>query len=94
VAENFERRREPGGNSGFLGRPTVAAWVIVVVLVLIAFIGLGTLRGRAHTSANQAGIVNPTHDARCPDFSAAGSDRCGVQRSSEPVDRSDSSAVR
>jgi hypothetical protein len=90
VAENFGSRREPGDSSRFLGKPKVAAWTIVAVLVLMTLIGLGTLRGRAYTSTHSAGIVNPTHDARCPDLRVPVLDRCQVQRPSELEDRPDS----
>ena len=89
VAENFGSRREPGDSSRFLGKPKVAAWTIVAVLVLTTFIGFGTLRGRAYTSTHGAGIVNPAHDARCPDLRVPVLDRCAVQRPSEPGDRPD-----
>ena len=88
MAENFDSRREPRDSSRVLGKPKVAAWAIVMVLVLIVFIGFGTLRGRAHTSADDgAGIVNPTHEARCPELRAL--DRCQVQRPREPEERPD-----
>jgi hypothetical protein len=92
VAENFEGRREPGGGSRVLGRPTGAAWAVVAVLILIAFIGFGSLRGRAHTggaAAAGARIVNPMHDALCPDFRVTVPDNCESQRSSKPEDRAD-----
>lgn len=90
VSENFESRREPGDSSRFLGKSNVAAWTIVAVLVLVTFMGFGTLGGRAYTSTQDgAGIVNPMHDARCPDLRVPVLDRCQVQRPSEPEDRSD-----
>jgi hypothetical protein len=89
VAENFESRRQPGDSSRFLGKPTVAAWTIVVVLVLITFIGFG-MRGRASTRTHDGGgIVNPAYDARCPDLRVPVLHRCQVQRPSEPEDRPD-----
>jgi hypothetical protein len=94
VAENFEGRREPGDGGHVLdhvlGRPTVAAWAVVAVLILIVFIGFGSLRGRAHArvaAATGARIVNPIHDALCPDLRVTALDNCQAQRSSEPEDR-------
>jgi hypothetical protein len=85
VAADFDSRREPGDTGRFLGKPNVAAWTIVVVLVLIVSTGFWTLSGRAHTVGHDgAGIVNPTHDARCPDLRVPVLDRCWVQRPSEP----------
>ena len=89
MSENLKSWREPRDSSRFLGKPRVAAWTIVVVLVLVMFIGFGTLRGRADTSTHGAGIVNPTYDARCPDLRVPVLDRCQVQRPSEPEDRPD-----
>ncbi len=91
MAEEFDSRREPGDTGRFLGKPTVAAWTIVVVLVLIVLTGFGTLSGRAHTGTHDgAGIVTPTHDARCPVLRVPVLDRCWVQRPSEPEDLPDS----
>ena len=85
MAEDFESRRELGDTSRFLGKPKVAAWAIVVVLVLIVFIGFRPLSGRANTGTHDsAGIVNPTHDARCHDLRVPVLDRCQAQRPSEP----------
>jgi hypothetical protein len=84
VAEDFASRREPGDTSRFLGKPKVAAWAIVVVLMLIAFVGFGTLSGRANTATHDsASTVIPTHDARCPDLRVPVLDRCPAQRPNE-----------
>jgi hypothetical protein len=91
VAEDFESRRELGDTGRFLGKPKVAAWAIVAVLVLTGFIGLGNFGGRAHTGTqDSAGIVNPTHDAHCPGLPVPVLDRCRAQRRSGPEDLSDS----
>jgi hypothetical protein len=85
VAANSESRRTLAKRGRVPGMPTIAAWTIVALLAVMVVIGFGTLGGRANTGGG-AGVVNPTHDARCPDLRIAQLDRCQGQRPLGPED--------
>lgn len=87
MAENSNRLARPNGTDWFCSRSIISAWAIVLVAALIVFIVIPALHFHAHASAEGAGIVNPTHDARCSDLDANGPNRCRAdQFSSEPED--------
>jgi len=91
MAEKFESRREPGDSNRVLGNPKAAAWVVVVVLVLIVFVAFGTLRSRAPRATDGARAGNPSHGAQCPDVSVPNLNRMAMcSGSSEPEDQPDS----
>jgi hypothetical protein len=86
MPEGFQGRRAQKAN--LLGRKSLCAWVVAVVLVLMATVALPALHGRAHTSIEGSHIRNPAYDARCPRSQVLTIENCRrPQTSQEPENR-------